>query len=587
MRDGLARPHPVRRKWRPSIGIILLLVLTTVLALPLVGLFFFRIYENQLIHQTEAELIGQSAVLAAVMRREIEAGFPPDVPLGAPVAPTPPAEPGYAPGPTADPPTPYRPIMPALDLTSDDLLGRRPEARPAPAPPHPAFLALGARLTHDVIETQRVTLAGFRLLDPAGTVIAGREEVGLSLAHVEEVAEALRGHFRSAMRLRVSKHEPPPLYSWSRGTGVRLFTAMPVVVRGQVAAIVYASRTPSNVFRSFYEERRKIALAALSIAALTLLIGFVFHRTITRPMRELMRRTAAIGRGERDALTPLAHHGTAEFAQLSQSFLDMATSLHNRSDFIATFAAHVSHELKSPLTAIQGAAELLRDGIDAPAAVMSDDDRRRFLDNIIADAGRLTAIVQRLRELARAENPPTAGTASLGPILADLRSAPGSPPQGSAPDSPLGRLDIRAAGDLDGILRMSAENTRIVLTHLADNAAHHGATWFAVSAVREFDRMRVTVRDDGGGISASNRARIFDSFFTTRRESGGTGMGLAIVRAMLAAHGGSITLAEDGPDAAQGATFTLHIPLAGPLHGPLSVSPSGPWPSTRSGAGPC
>ena len=69
----------VPRKWRPSVGLIVSLVMATALALPLAGLFFFRIYENQLIHQTESELIGQSAAIAAVMRREIETRAPANI----------------------------------------------------------------------------------------------------------------------------------------------------------------------------------------------------------------------------------------------------------------------------------------------------------------------------------------------------------------------------------------------------------------------------------------------------------------------------------------------------------------------------
>lgn len=527
----------VPRKWRPSVGLIVSLVMATALALPLAGLFFFRIYENQLIHQTESELIGQSAAIAAVMRRDLEARAPANIPLGAEI-----------PTPKTDPAEPYTPIMPTLDLTADDMLGQRPDAQPAATPADAAFVALGARLAPDLVEIQQVTLAGFRLLDPRGVVIAGREEVGLSLAHVEEVAEALEGRYRSVMRSRISKHEPPPLYSWSRGTAVRVFTAMPVTLRGRVAGVVYGSRTPSNIFKSFYEERGKVALAGLTIVSLALLIGFVFQRTITRPMRELMRRTAAIGRGDRSALRPLAHHGAMEIAQLSQSFLDMAANLQNRSDFIATFAAHVSHELKSPLTSIQGAAELLRDDLDPSAQGMSAADRHRFLDNIISDAGRLTAVVQRLRELARAEATPTSGTTTAADAVADLRAG-------------FETLGIEARGDLDRAIRISAESARIVLSHLADNAARHGATHLTIAAAAQGDGLRVTVRDNGSGVSRANRDKIFDSFFTTRRDSGGTGMGLAIVRAMLQAHGGSIALSEDGEGEPSGAAFVLTIPL--------------------------
>ena len=531
MSDPPNSPPRMKRKWRPPISLILFLMLATVLALPLVGLFFFRVYENQLVRETESELIAQSVVLGAAFRRELEAGNPEDAALGAAVAPA---------GGDAEP---FAPIVPKLDLAVDEILPRRPDARPASNPPDEAALAVGARVAPLIAETQRVTLAGFRLLDAHGVVIAGREETGLSLAHVEEVAQALRGAFASVMRLRVSKHDPPPLYSISRGTSVRVFVALPIVLRGHVAGVVYASRTPSNVVKSLYEERARLSIAALSIFALTLAVGFVFHRAITGPMRELVARTKSIAAGDRSAVRPLTHHGTAEFAQLSESFLDMADSLHKRSDFVATFAAHVSHELKSPLTAIQGAAELLRDDMDAPS--MTTRDRRRFLDNIVSDASRMTAILRQLRELARAEDAPIGGESNLAMILPALRVE-------------FSGLDIAVAGDVDCDIRMSAENLRIVLSHLADNSLRHGAGRLGIVARRDVDMLRVVVADDGAGVSANNRSQIFDAFFTTRRESGGTGMGLAIVRAMLVAHGGNIALR----DSESGASFDLTIPIA-------------------------
>lgn len=109
---------------------------------------------------------------------------------------------------------------------------------------------------------------------------------------------------------------------------------------------------------------------------------------------------------------------------------------------------------------------------------------------------------------------------------------------------------------------MSAENVRIVLAHMADNAQRHGATELAISAERTDETLHITLRDNGTGISHANRALIFDSFFTTRRDSGGTGMGLAIVRAIVAAHGGSIALIDEEIGGAQGAAFVLHVPVA-------------------------
>jgi signal transduction histidine kinase len=534
-----ARPAPgLRQKWRPSLSLVVFLVLTSVLLLPLFSIYFLKVYQNQLIQQTESELIAQSAALAAVFHREIESTIPQGVALGTKVAP--------AARKSAD--EPYQPIWPKLELAHESVLPPRPEARTPPAPPDPAFVALGARMTPDLVATQNVTLAGFRLLDPSGTVIAGREEVGLSLAHLHEVAEALQGRFSGALRVRISKHDQPSLYSISRGTGIRVFTAMPVIARDQVAGVVYASRTPSNVFKHLYEQRAKVALAILSMIVPTLLIGFVFHRTITEPMRELIERTNLIGKGDRDALRPLRRHGTSEFARLSQSFLEMARRLNTRSSFISTFATHVSHELKSPLTSIQGAAELLRDDVDAPD--MDDDDRRKFLDNIIADADRLAKISGRLRDFAHAENPVALGAAKLPDTIEGLRAA-------------FAALDIRAHGDLDAPMRISQENAAIIFSNLADNAVRHKSSTLDLSASRQPNLLRIKVSDDGEGVSPNNRTQIFDSFFTTRRDSGGTGMGLAIVRAMLDAHGGAIRLI----DSEQGTAFELTIPLADELPG--------------------
>lgn len=526
----------MKRKWRPGLSLVVSLMLCVVLALPFLSLYFFRIYENQLVREAEGELIAQSAALSTIIRRDILANIPASVVTGAPVA----TEESYQ-APAQSDHRELAPMLPTIDLARDPVLPRRPDAQPAPAPALDSDLAMGQRMAPLLRETQRATLAGFRLLDPQGVVIAGRDEMGLSLAHVEEVAAALAGHRQSVLRLRVSKHLPPPIYSLSRGTAVRVFLALPVEVNGHVAAVIYASRTPSNVFRHLYQERGKLIVAGVVVALLTLCIGLGFHRLIMRPVRELIDRTAAIASGDRSALRPLKHHGTAEFAILSQGFLDMAQSLNSRSDFINTFAAHVSHELKSPLTAIEGAAELLRD--DLETGEMRTSERRHFLENIVADTRRLAAIANRLRELARAESAPTGGTTNMGEVIDNLRQA--------CPD-----LTISASGELAARVAMSQENLSILLSHLADNAIRHHAANLFIRVQRSGASVQIDVRDDGDGISLNNRDKVFESFFTTRRDSGGTGMGLAIIRAMLKTHDGHIALTAHEP----GAHFTVIVP---------------------------
>ena len=81
---------------------------------------------------------------------------------------------------------------------------------------------------------------------------------------VEEVRAALAGSYASVLRERVASRPAPPLYSVSRGTGVRVFVALPVVVDGRVAGAVYLSRTPNNIVKHLYGERGKVMLAAIS-----------------------------------------------------------------------------------------------------------------------------------------------------------------------------------------------------------------------------------------------------------------------------------------------------------------------------------
>lgn len=524
-------------KWRPSIGAITAAVIASVLLLPLVGLLFFRLYENQLVRQTESELIAQGAMLAAIYAREIEERSEPGAfPIG-------PARPEHDPAIVID--ERYAPILPALDLASSPVLPARPGALAPDAALHPNALQVGASLTRITEATQRTTLAGFRLLDANGVVVGGREDIGLSFAHLDEVRAAMAGRFSSVMRVRDEDDPPPPLYSISRGTKIRLFVAFPVFVDDRVRGVVYLSRTPDNILRQFYRERGKVIAAVLLVLAAAAAIGAVFVRTISRPMRELAARAEAITSGRHEAIGPLRRHGTRELASLTESFMSMARRLSDRSDYLSSFANHVSHELKSPLTAIKGAAELMRDAESS----MTPEERERFLSNVLADVERIGVLLDRLRELAQADNPELGGSASLQNVVERLRER-------------FSALQIEFEGVERVAIGMSEDNALIVFGHLLDNAGRHGARSAAISAQSDGNLLRIRVADDGSGISEGNRKRIFDPFFTTRREEGGTGMGLGIVRALLRAHGGDIELGASQ----KGAAFIVTVPAAQSLH---------------------
>ncbi|MBN9668956.1 sensor histidine kinase [Roseibium aggregatum] len=525
----MALSRSFRDRYRPPLSLVVAVVLCIMLLVPLAGVAFFRIYENQLIQTTEAELIAQSAAIAAVAAQRLSDIGGPDLPVGSRTADLTQGLYDLSEGVVIGYLGGWTPLQPRLDLNKTRVLPARPDPTRSRATPNAAYVRAGKDLDPILKDTQKLTLAGFRILDFNGVVIAGSGDIGLSFAHVKEVQKALNGRYASVLRERIVAN-PRPIYSISRGTSVRVFTALPIVIGNKVAGVVYASRTPSNILKELYLKRDSLLWMVLFVLGATFVVGFIFARAISGPIKALTARSLKIGAGDRSALKPLAIHGNREIHALSTSMLDMSRKLFERNDYINTFANHVTHELKSPLTAIQGAAELLLDGGNA----LSEQERARFLDNILKDTGRASALLNRLRDLARADSAATGGACRLSDILKDIQCR-------------FDGISLRAPEDC--LLPLSAENARIVFGNLIDNSAQHGATNVLIACEETDGSLRVLVSDDGQGISTGNADQVFDLFFTTRRETGGTGMGLGITRALLNAHNATIRHVPGGDGA--------------------------------------
>ncbi len=316
---------------------------------------------------------------------------------------------------------------------------------------------------------------------------------------------------------------------WRPGLGLILGCTLAVVLCLPILGLLATTwlSSPAGLALDF---GRAATLAMLGVVICASYLGYVLWRILLRPIRALADRAERIQAGDETALAPLTHYGTRETGEMGQAILDMGRVLQGREAVLRSYADHVTHELKSPLTVLRGAAELL-DSDDLPAA-----ERQRLLNRIDEAADRMTTLLDAQRALARAQEPFAAGSSRLGPVVAEL--------QAEYPDL---QIDL----GLDAEVPLNPDGLRLVLEHLVGNAADHGAGRVWINATpAQFE-----VSDDGPGISAGNSARVFDPFFTTRRDSGGTGMGLPIVRRMLEAHGASIRLAE----APKGARFVVEF----------------------------
>ncbi len=507
------------------------MVMLMVLGLPLGGLYFFRIYENELVQQTERELISQSAVLSAAFRQLVRNLHHENTPYGK-----------ILPLLKASTST-YEPVIPTLSLINP-IQPPRPAARPAQIPADDLAQKIGMLMRPVMLDTQHITLSGMRLLDMNGTVIAGREEVGLSLADIPEVRRALDGHYASTIHQRISDEPPPPLYSMSRGTYIRVFVAFPILENRHLQGVIYLSRTPDNILKHLFAVRKKFMIAFFSVLVLVVLLVLLVSATISRPIRQLIRQTERIKQGEQKWVEPLKNPITYEVALLSESFASMSQALAERTDYIQRFATHVSHEFKTPLTSMQGALELLQDHLDT----MPGKQRQRFIDNLLADTQRLKQLVNRLLELARADvMEPSRQNSVLPDVIATLQNRY------------LERgLQLHYTSLPDTVLAIAPDALDLILINLFENSLQHAAKRMEIAARLHENTLELSLHDNGAGVSSANRNKIFTPFFTTRRNTGGTGLGLEITLSLLKAYGGKIELAESG----QGALFVLSLPVS-------------------------
>ena len=499
----------------PRLWTLLLASNLAVLALPLTGLWAMRLYESALVRQTEAELVAQGVVWAAAFRQELrrvdQAAVPVVKPLQAGLSAT----------------TENLLRLPGLDLAEDPILPPPPDPVPAAQAPSPRAAAIGQALAPMLRDAQAGTLSAVRVTDASGVVVASTgQDIGLSLAGLDEVARVLAG---TPIAATMRRREPvqAPFGSLSRTSGLRVFIALPVEGVTGLEAAVLLSRTPRDAWQTAWDKCWQLAQLAAALLSVGVLLALGLSRLVARPLAVVVAQAeqVALG-GEAD---PLRWPGTREVAALSAALTRMAAVLDRRARYIVAFAASVSHEFKTPLAGLRGAAELLEDHADT----LAPHERDKLLAIVSSSTGRLEQLVRRLLDLARADMmPPARGAATSvdavsSTLLAKYRE------QGMVVTANVGTATVA----------LPADALAAMLTNLLDNAAAYAAgAAVTIEARRDRGKTVITVSDDGPGVSAANRGRVFDPFFTTARENGGTGLGLSIVHAIAAGAGGTTEL---------------------------------------------
>ncbi len=292
-------------------------------------------------------------------------------------------------------------------------------------------------------------------------------------------------------------------------------------------------------------------LVALGAAVGLALLGtaLIAHQ-MTRSLETLSAATAEVAAGE--FREPIAVESRDEIGRLARSFNSMATQLREMEATKEEFFATVSHELRSPLTSIRGAADLLRDGVPGPLT----DKQGRLVEIIGQSSERLLRLVNQILETCRLR----AGLLPIERTELDLDQVVGRGVDELLPRAQEAGVALeRERAGADFGYRGDGERLLQVVVNLGGNAIRFTPRGGRV-VVRLVDagaELELQVEDTGVGIPASELPHIFDSYRQAHHDRSGTGLGLAIVRGVAHAHGGRVTVeSQEG----KGSRFTVLLP---------------------------
>jgi two-component system sensor histidine kinase MprB len=360
----------------------------------------------------------------------------------------------------------------------------------------------------------------------------------------------------TARAATVAAGTPSPFLSdvTVNGAPARMYTfeaPLRVAYDGQTSIAIQLARPLESVDNLLRTLRLVLALVFLTVVALAAGLARLAARRVLTPLAEVTATAQLIGETD-DLSQRLEVRADDEVGQLAERFNAMLERLEiSRAALDASVAAQrqlvadASHELRTPVTSLRTNIEVLLSG-----GVLSDEDRRQLLTDVVEQSEELSTLVADLIDVARGDVPPEDLEDTRLDRLVEValerarRHAPG--------------VDFTA--DLEPVVvNGSADRLMRAINNLLDNASGHTAPGTPVHVT--VDATGVTVRDNGQGISDQDLPHLFERFYRGKdsRARQGSGLGLAIVRQVAEQHGGTITAANT-PDS--GAVFTLALPGA-------------------------
>lgn len=328
----------------------------------------------------------------------------------------------------------------------------------------------------------------------------------------------------------------------------------PVIINNQTAFIIQIARPLTEHDRSLKVLSTTMLIASLITILLAFGIGWMISGTALRPINRITQTAQEIG-NENDLTRRVDHKGpNDEVGRLAVTFNSMLGRLQDAYDRVnhalaaqREFVADVSHELRTPLTTVRGNLDLLRRKPPLPAEEQSD-----ILNDVVGESDRLIRLVNNLLVLARADagrnlqKEPIAVQPLVNEVIRQVRLL-----------DPERKIDVKMT---DETILGDRDAVKQILLVLLDNAVKHTQGGIGILVRAEGRMVKMTVQDDGPGISSEVLERIFERFDRGEASDGvnGFGLGLPIAKALTEAQGGTIAIESE---LGKGSTVTVLLPM--------------------------
>lgn len=363
------------------------------------------------------------------------------------------------------------------------------------------------------------------ITDTSGKIIfdsQSRANIGADYSKWRDVYRTLEGKYGT----RSTRENP------NDSTSSVLYVAAPILVHGKTAGVLTVAKPTTNINAFMEKEKPRILKLWYVSTALAILLSFLVSLWLTHPIKRLTRYANDVRDGKRAGLPPM---GRSELRDMGLALENMREALEGKK-YVEQYVHTLTHEIKSPLSAIRGAAELLDEQMPA-------EKRSRFLSNIRTEASRIQDLVDRMLKLSELEAQKTLQNVeevqlnslistvleSKGPILSCKGQQVTCEMKG----------DILVQGD-PFLLHQAISN---IIQNSIDFSPCGGL--IGISARIDEGMLLLAVDDEGPGIPEYCRDKVFDRFFSQPRPDTGkksTGLGLNFVREVAILHGGEIRL---------------------------------------------